>query len=109
MTEMEKESERHGETEAWSWKELWKSWRGRRSFLCCGFGLLCGLVVRDVKVKGGSVGRKRRIGIHGSILGVASGWFVVAMTLRDGHVFDARRLFVDLSREQSEHSSRPTY
>ena len=108
MTEMEMESERHGDTEARSWKELWKSWRGRWNCLCCGFGLLCGLVVRDVEVEGGSVGPTRRIDIHGNILGVVSGWFVVAIALRDGHVFDARRVFVDLSREQSERSNRPT-
>ena len=75
----------------------------------CGLGLLCGLVVRDVEVEGGNVGPKRRIGIHGSILEVVSGWFVVAIALRDGHAFDARRVFVDLSRAQSERSNRPTY
>ena len=55
-------------------------------------------MVVDVEVEGGDVGPIRRIGVHASILGMVRGWFVVAIALRDGHAFHARRVLVGLSQ-----------
>ena len=65
-------------------------------------------MVVDIEVGGGNVGPLRRIGVRGGNSWIGECVFVVAIELRDGHVFDAELFLVGQSREQSNHSNRST-